>query len=143
MTTPAPADPVLADPVLIVIDASALAGLVLPDEAATGLAQILQKAAPIAPQLLWAEMRNLLLMAERRRRVDAGAVAIALGVVEGLQIALDQQPSSDRVMALARRQGLTIYDALYLELALRRQAALASTDAALIRAARAEGVTVV
>lgn len=131
------------DPVVVVIDASALAGLVLPDETATGLARVLQSAEPIAPQLLWAEMRNLLLMAERRGRIGPAAVAEALSVIEGLAIELDRQPSSDRVIDLARRHGLTVYDAIYLELAVRRQAALASTDAALIRAARAEGVTVV
>ena len=136
-------NPVPADPAVIVIDACALAGLVLPDETATGLARVLPQAEPIAPQLLWAEMRNLLLMAERRGRIGAGIVMAALSVVEGLAIDLDRQPASDRVMDLARRHGLTVYDAIYLELALRRGAGLASADAALIRAARVEGVVVV
>ncbi len=128
---------------LIVIDASALAGLVLPGEADRGLALALLQAEPIAPQLLWAEVRNLLLMAERWGRIGAGVGAQALTIVEGLAIDLDSQPSSDRVMELARRHKLTAYDAIYLELALRRKAGLASADTALTRAARAEGVIVV
>lgn len=128
---------------MIVVDASALAGLVLPDEAATGLALALQRMEPIAPQLLWAEMRNLLLMAERRGRIGAGTVVAALAIMDGLAIELDSRPSSERVLDLARSHGLTAYDAIYLELALRRQAALASADTALIRAARAEGVNVI
>ncbi len=136
-------EPTQTGPALIVVDASALAGLVLPDEAATGLALALQRMEPIAPQLLWAEMRNLLLMAERRGRIGAGTAAAALAIMEGLAIELDSRPSSERVLDLARRHGLTAYDAIYLELALRRQAALASADTALIRAARAEGVNVI
>jgi predicted nucleic acid-binding protein len=44
------------------------------------------------------------------------------------------------VLALAARHGLTAYDAAYLELAQRRALPLATRDAALIRAAAAEGV---
>jgi predicted nucleic acid-binding protein len=95
---------------------------------------------PIAPALLWAEIRNLLISAERRGRLDPGMVEEGLAVVEALEIALDGTPASDHVLALARRHRLTIYDALYLELALRRGAALATRDEALAAAARAEGV---
>jgi predicted nucleic acid-binding protein len=47
------------------------------------------------------------------------------------------------VLALARAHRLTAHDALYLELALRRSAALATLDARLREAARAEGVQLV
>ncbi len=63
-------------------------------------------------------------------------------MVEALEIALDGAPASDHVLALARRHRLTVCDALYLELALRRGAALATRDAALAAAARAEGVAI-
>jgi predicted nucleic acid-binding protein len=45
-------------------------------------------------------------------------------------------------VALARRHRLTVYDAAYLELALREGLALATLDTALAEAARAEGVSV-
>jgi predicted nucleic acid-binding protein len=124
----------------LVVDASALAGLVLPDEEGGDLPARLSAAAPVAPGLLWAEIRNLLLMAERRGRIDSGTVEAALGVIEDLGIALDHTPVSARTLTLARRHRLTIYDALYLELALRLGAPLATRDGALRRAALAEGV---
>jgi predicted nucleic acid-binding protein len=46
-------------------------------------------------------------------------------------------------MTLARRHKLTAYDAAYLELALREGLALATLDAALIQAAKAEGVELI
>lgn len=47
------------------------------------------------------------------------------------------------VVPLARRHDLTVYDAAYLELAVRSGAALASNDADLVAAARVEGVQLV
>jgi predicted nucleic acid-binding protein len=43
-------------------------------------------------------------------------------------------------VALGQRHGLTVYDALYLEAAMRRGLVLATYDKALLRAASAEGV---
>ena len=45
------------------------------------------------------------------------------------------------LMPLADKYGLTVYDAAYLELALRLGISLATLDAALAKAARAAGVT--
>lgn len=123
----------------LVIDASALAGLLLPDETPVPLEPRDVAGGLIAPSLLWAEIRNLLVIAERRGRLGPGMVEEALAVVEALEIELDGTPVSDHVMALARRHRLTVYDALYLELALRRGGTLATRDTALAAAARAEG----
>ena len=46
------------------------------------------------------------------------------------------------MLALARRHGLTVYDAAYLELATRENLSLATLDGPLAAAARAEGVPV-
>jgi len=59
--------------------------------------------------------------------------------VAGSLLRADQHPT---VIGLCRRHGLTVYDALYLDLALREDAELATLDAALARAARTEGVQV-
>ena len=125
---------------MTVIDASALAGWLLPDEDAPDLAPLLGAGACAAPWLLWAELRNILLVAERRGRIDAGEADTLLDLVDRLGIALDTVAAGAPVMALARRHGLTVYDALYLDLALRRGSPLATLDAALARAAAAEGV---
>ena len=126
----------------IVIDASALAGLVLPDEADGPLADALRSADPVAPALLWAEIRNLLLMAERRGRIETGTLEQVLRAIDGLGIEVDTAPASDHVIALARRHRLTVYDALYLELAMRLGARLATADKALAQAAEREAVAV-
>jgi predicted nucleic acid-binding protein len=45
-------------------------------------------------------------------------------------------------LAIAQRSGLTAYDATYLELAIRRNAPLATFDRQLAEAARAAGVAI-
>ncbi len=127
----------------LVIDASVIAAVMLPDEDDTPVKTVmtaLSENGGIAPFLMWGEVRNLVLMAERRGRIDqAGADAI-FDAVAGLPIIFDHDPEHDDVVALARRHRLTIYDALYLELAARRDASLATLDRALRNAARDEGL---
>jgi Predicted nucleic acid-binding protein, contains PIN domain len=58
---------------------------------------------------------------------------------------VEHQPSAaywHEISYIADRYNLTIYDAAYLELALRRQLPLATFDKALLAAARAEGIEV-
>jgi predicted nucleic acid-binding protein len=47
------------------------------------------------------------------------------------------------VLALCQRRGLTVYDAAYLELAMRRGLPLATQDSDLLKASQAEGVSLV
>ncbi|MDR1817177.1 MAG: type II toxin-antitoxin system VapC family toxin [Puniceicoccales bacterium] len=48
----------------------------------------------------------------------------------------------EKSLILARKHDIYLYDALYLELAIRKSAALATLDSKLIAAARAENVQV-
>jgi len=129
---------------MLVVDASAVAGWLLPGEDGADPATLLAEEEPIAaPWLLWAELRNILVVNERRGRIPPGIAELAVEAVEGLGIALDTAPSGPGVLELARRHRLTVYDALSLELALRVQGRLATLDGALRQAAVAEGVTVV
>ena len=64
-----------------------------------------------------------------------------LGYLSTLPIHTDQQPDYDAAMQFARTHNLTFYDALYLELAIRRDAQLATLDSALSQAAAAEGLS--
>lgn len=125
----------------LVVDASAVAGWLLPDDTDPDLAELVADHADFtAPWLLWAELRNILIVTERRGRLPPGLADQLIEAVEGLGITLDTVPSNAGVLALARRHELTVYDALYLDLALRRGAVLATLDGQLARAARAEGV---
>jgi predicted nucleic acid-binding protein len=128
---------------MLVLDASALASWLMPDEVGTDLAALAEAHDSFcAPWLLWAEIRNILIVGERRGRIPAAIVEQALEAIDALGIELVATPSSAAVLALCRKHGLTAYDALYLELALRRGAVLATRDTALARAAVAEGVVV-
>lgn len=128
----------------LVLDASALIGWAMPDESNLDLEPVLMSHdVVLAPWLLWVELRNILLVSERRGRLPAGMVEQLVSTFDALAINLDTSPDGPVVIDLARRHSLSAYDALYLETALRHGAELASLDQALIRAARAEGVKVV
>ena len=126
---------------MLVIDSSVVLGALLPDEAGDDLGALLERYDEVlAPWLLWAEVRNILVTAERRGRLAAGFAEDILEALDDLGIALDHTARSAAVLRLARRHGLSVYDALYLELALHQEADLATRDDALRRAAAAEGV---
>ena len=94
----------------------------------------------VAPQLWWAELRNALLTAERRGRSTPATTDAALAAIETLPVQLDHEPHGPMVLRLAREHALTVYDALYLELALRESRPLATLDRKLAQAAGTEGV---
>lgn len=129
---------------MLIVDASALAGWLMPDEVGVDLAALaIVHEVFAAPWLSWAEIRNTLVVCERRGRLPAAKVDEAVILLDSLRIVLDSAPSSAAVFMLCRKHALTAYDALYLELAMRQGAVLASRDSALVKAARAEGVVVV
>ncbi|MBV8494779.1 MAG: type II toxin-antitoxin system VapC family toxin [Alphaproteobacteria bacterium] len=99
--------------------------------------------AAIAPSLWWFEVRNGLIMGERRGRITERGSARALRDLSRLNITLHHSPDEPAILALARRHRLTVYDAAYLELAMREGLALATLDGELLRAARAEHVSLV
>ena len=128
-----------------VVDCSITAAWVLADEDSRSadivLDEVVQEGA-LVPALWWVEIRNVLLRAERGGRIAPTDTDAALSMLGNLRIRLDQTPREQQVMALARSHGLTAYDAVYLELALRDRRRLATLDRKLARAARAEGVEV-
>ena len=93
-----------------------------------------------APSLLYYEIRNALLVSERRNRITE-AMSVAFLRDLGL-LAIRFEPAGDDaiLMTLARERKLTVYDAAYLELAKREGLPLATLDRALEKAAIAEGV---
>ncbi len=125
-------------------DASLAAQWVLPDEesamADLALDRLLTETA-IVPGLFWHEMRNLLLSAERQRRIDTRYADTSLARLRRLRISCTDDSDDRDVMELARAYRLSAYDASYLALAVREGCALASLDRRLNEAAAAEGVT--
>jgi predicted nucleic acid-binding protein len=96
-----------------------------------------------APTLWWFEIRNTLLMNERRGRKTVAQTASFLSQLARLSITIDRTPHEADVLALARRHRLTVYDAAYLELARRRGDPLATLDQELATAAAAENVPLI
>jgi len=93
--------------------------------------------------LWWCELRNVLVLGERRGRLTERQTVRFLRELSQLSTTLDATPDETGLMALARRHRLTVYDAAYLELALREQVPLATLDGALPDAARAEAAPLV
>ena len=126
-----------------VLDCSVAAAWVLADErsgpADAALDAVVAHGA-VAPAMLWFEIRNVLLGAERLGRIEPGDSELALSLLENLRLRLDHAPHGEEVMRLARAYGLSAYDAGYLELALRGRRPLATLDRKHARAAEAEGV---
>ena len=96
----------------------------------------------VVPDLFWHEVRSVLLIAERRGRIDAGTTEDHLKDLRQLSLQSDSDQEDDRIAALARRHGLSGHDAAYLETAMRRGAKLATLDRKLAHAAAAEGVSI-
>ncbi len=124
-----------------VVDASVAACWIMPDErhatAERAFARIARDPI-IAPSLWWFELRNILIVNERRGRIDPAKSAKALRLLAALPVTIDTDVDEEALMQLARRRRLTIYDAAHLELALRKRYPLATLDVALANAARAE-----
>ena len=98
------------------------------------------------PGLWKLEVANILEMGVRRGRHDAAFRDSTLADLALLPISVDTETDRQAwgaTLRLSERHRLTLYDAAYLELALRRGLPLASLDAELRRAAQAEGVVVV
>ena len=127
----------------LVVDASVVLAWLFDDEEeprADRVLERLEEDGALVPHLWHLETRNTLLIAEQRGRLSATGVKERLDAFMGLPIRTDEEPGFQSAFDLARAHGLSFYDALYLELAKRESAELATLDGALGRAAVAEGV---
>lgn len=97
----------------------------------------------LVPSLWWFEVRNILVVNERRKRLTESDTANFLKQISQLEIKTDRIPDEATILRLSRMRRLTVYDASYLELAQREGVALATLDTHLARAARAEGVALI
>lgn len=122
--------------------------MLLPDErsaAADALASRLYEGSVAVPTIWPLEVRNALLAALRSRRITAAEFAERLEIVGLLPVEVEppaETASLNRVVAIARRHDLSIYDASYIELAKQRGVPLATFDARLRKACAAQRVSV-
>src|SRR4051812_5762197 len=92
------------------------------------------------PGVWWFEVRNALVVNERRGRLNEAETAAFLRNLAQLAIHIDHEPAEASLLALARQHRLSVYDSAYLELAQRQGLLLATLDTALRQAAEAVGV---
>jgi len=128
----------------LVVDASVSAAWFLPDEATPYTEAILQATVEgevWVPALWLLEMGNLMLSAQRRRRITAAKRQELVAHAQALRLRVDRDPVAMTPLdTLAARHGLSAYDASFLELALRRSLPLATLDEALQRAMAGAGI---
>ena len=130
----------------IVIDTSVFLAWCMGDEeeaTATGAMQHVAEEGGVTPRIWWHELRNALLVNERRGRISPQQVSDTLKDSLALGILMDDQHDESQLLELARRHELTVYDAAYLEVAVRRSLPLATLDRRLREAAEVIGVAVV
>ena len=133
----------------LVLDSSVTLARLFNDEGGTGIDEVFARIAASGahvPTLWRLEVANSLTVGVRRGRISATFRDQSLADLALLNIASDAGTDGAAWVAtlgLADRHRLTLYDAAYLELALRLQLPIATTDGPLRDAALASGVGLV
>ncbi len=129
-----------------VIDCSIAMAWLFHDEATLKTTALLKRLATetaLVPAWWFIEITNVLAMAERKGRITPMQSDAFIADLSKLGIERDDE-ASDRafthLLALCRTHRLTSYDAIYLDLAIRRSLPLATLDDDLRRTARKLGV---
>jgi predicted nucleic acid-binding protein len=129
-----------------VLDASVTLAWCFPDEKAPYPQAVLDSLAEgraVVPGLWPLEVGNAWVVGERRKRCTQADTTHWIGFLNPLPISVDDETMSRAwgdILDLARAHKLSVYDAAYLELALRRGLPLATLDENLRGAAAAVGV---
>ena len=129
-----------------VVDNSVVMAWCFEDEAgeyADAVLESLADGGALVPAIWPLEVGNVLLVAERKRRLGKADVARFLELVAGLPVYVEQESPARMltdILSLARECRLSTYDASYLDLAMRAGLPLATQDQALASAARKCGV---
>lgn len=106
------------------------------------LTRLLEGDTLVVPAHWPVEVGNVMLVAQRKRRIKQGLAIPFFQKLAALDIEIEPPLTTygmQTVHLLAERHSLTIYDAAYLELAQRRQLPLATLDQELIEAAQRDG----
>jgi predicted nucleic acid-binding protein len=129
-----------------VVDCSLAMAWLFKDEATASTKRLLRRLASesaLVPALWYLEIANVMALAERKGRITAADSSVFINELSKLDFEIDAE-SSDRafnhLLPLCRTHQLTSYDAVYLDLAVRRKLPLATLDEPLRKAARKLGI---
>lgn len=129
---------------MIIIDSTIVIANTLPDENNHYADQILlmlaeDKLQGIVPAIFYLECTNVLLMAERSKRINPSERIEYLDMIAQLPIDVDHTAANaesiNTISSIAEEFNLTSYDAAYLELAKRKNNPIATLDKKLQQAA--------
>lgn len=118
----------------LVIDSSITLAWLFEDERSSLSEAVLQRVTEngaVVPTLWRLEIANALQMALRRQRIDVAFRDASLADLSALKVDIDAHTGRHawgRTLELSERHRLTLYDAAYLELALRVQLPLATLN---------------
>ena len=99
----------------------------------------------LVPTLWTYEVGNVLLMAERRKRITEAQGRRFTQLLESLPIRISDSHLNSlwsNAVVVAREHGLSVYDGTYLDLAMREGIPLATRDKALRKAAKKLGIKI-
>lgn len=119
---------------MFVLDCSVALAWCLPDESndyADNVLDLLVEQQAIVPSLWHLEVMNVLLMAQRKNRLDIDKIPLILHTLSQLSISTDSKQiniSDEEFIVFAQQHQVTSYDATYLYLAKREQIPLATLD---------------
>ena len=119
----------------------------MPDEDRTLTEALMESVAlsgAVVPPLFRIEIGNSLLIGARRKRIAARYIREALDLIDQLPLHVDGSSAAyvwSTTIEIAAAYGLTLYDATYLESAIRLELPLATLDQKLGNAAKIAGVS--
>ena len=131
-----------------ILDASVTLAWCFADEATPTTNHLLERLCSekaFAPNIWSLEVTNVLLMAEKKKRIQYADIVQFVTLLQTLPIEIDDaahEKCFHEILGLAYTQKLTTYDITYLELAMRKGLPLASRDHELCAAAKKLGVTI-
>jgi predicted nucleic acid-binding protein len=127
-----------------VLDCSVTMAWCFEDEKTQATDELLGREEPVLVSQIWPlEVGNVLMLAMQKGRINSSRQKQFVALLQRLPITLDVfavDGAFEAVLFLAQAHRLTMYDASYLELAIRTDASLATRDAHLARAAKRAGV---
>ena len=124
-----------------VIDNSVVMSWCFEDEGnsyAEAVLESLETGEAFVPAIWPLEVGNVLLVAERKKRLSHASAVRFLGLLGGLPISVEQEPPDrmlKEILSLAREHELSTYDASYLDLAMRLDLPISTLDTSLLKAA--------
>lgn len=105
---------------------------------AEAVLESLETGEAFVPAIWPLEVGDVLLAAERKKRLSHASTVRFLGLLGSLPISVEQEPPDrmlKEILSLAREHELSTYDASYLDLAMRLDLPISTLDTSLLKAA--------